>query len=241
MRRRRTAATDTSPCCGNGSAKTEKIAHRRGGLALSASDGVCPAITCVELRDEETTRKVSRSSLLRRRPRRRDAVAGKERGAAGEALARAIQHRRGDRDQHHRALHRQRPDHDRARQGLCARMVQGGRRRAACSTSACRTDFEGTATSTSASIRALDSKEVFMPARSATASCRSRRTSKSAGSRLTLRTATKIAKPGEPFRIGYKTDRPARIAVFAVDQGILQVSDYKLPDPLSHSSSASAR
>ena len=49
--------------------------------------------------------------------------------------------------------------------------------------------------------------------------------------KVDLQTAA-IAKPGEPFRISYKTDRPSKIAVFAVDQGILQVSDYKLPDPL---------
>ena len=36
------------------------------------------------------------------------------------------------------------------------------------------------------------------------------------------------------MHIGYKTDRPAKIAVFAVDQGILQVTDYKLPDPLGY-------
>ena len=41
-----------------------------------------------------------------------------------------------------------------------------------------------------------------------------------------------IAKPGEPLHIKYKTDRKSKIAVLAVDQGILQVSDYKLPDPL---------
>ena len=50
---------------------------------------------------------------------------------------------------------------------------------------------------------------------------------------ITLHAAAK-AKPGEPLRIGYKTDRPARIAIFAVDQGILQVTDYELPNPLAH-------
>ncbi len=42
------------------------------------------------------------------------------------------------------------------------------------------------------------------------------------------------ARPGEPFVIRCKTDRPGRVAVFAVDEGILQVSDYQLPDPLSY-------
>src|SRR5262249_8425296 len=40
------------------------------------------------------------------------------------------------------------------------------------------------------------------------------------------------AKPGETLRIGYRTDRPSRIAIFAVDEGILQVTEFKTPDPL---------
>ena len=43
-----------------------------------------------------------------------------------------------------------------------------------------------------------------------------------------------FAKPGKPYRIGYKTDRPARIVLFAVDAGILQVARYKTPDPLGY-------
>jgi len=44
--------------------------------------------------------------------------------------------------------------------------------------------------------------------------------------------APDLVKPGEPFRIHYRTDRPSRIAVFAVDEGILQVAGYHTPDPL---------
>ncbi len=44
--------------------------------------------------------------------------------------------------------------------------------------------------------------------------------------------APDLVKPGEPFRIHYRTDRPSRIAVFAVDEGILQVAGYRTPDPL---------
>lgn len=40
-------------------------------------------------------------------------------------------------------------------------------------------------------------------------------------------------KPGETLTIGYTASRPARLAVFAVDEGILQVADYRTPDPLS--------
>jgi uncharacterized protein YfaS (alpha-2-macroglobulin family) len=91
-------------------------------------------------------------------------------------------------------------------------------------------NFEGSGYINVALIRALDSKEVFTSPLSYgvvpfTANIEKRRL------KVDLQTAA-IAKPGEPFHISYKTDRPSRIAVFAVDQGILQVSDYKLPDPL---------
>jgi uncharacterized protein YfaS (alpha-2-macroglobulin family) len=90
--------------------------------------------------------------------------------------------------------------------------------------------FEGSGYINVALIRALDSKEVFTSPLSYgvvpfTANIEKRRL------KVDLQTAA-IAKPGEPFHISYKTDRPSKIAVFAVDQGILQVSDYKLPDPL---------
>ncbi|MEA3211924.1 MAG: alpha-2-macroglobulin [Chthoniobacter sp.] len=92
-------------------------------------------------------------------------------------------------------------------------------------------DFEGTGYVNVCFVRGLDSKEVFMSPLSYAAvpfqaNIEKRRLP------ITLRAAAKT-RPGEPLRIGYKTDRPARIAVFAVDQGILQVSDYELPDPLT--------
>ena len=43
-----------------------------------------------------------------------------------------------------------------------------------------------------------------------------------------------LVKPGDTLRIGYSTQKPARIVVFAVDEGILQVAAYKTPNPLSH-------
>ncbi|KGP63591.1 alpha-2-macroglobulin [Legionella norrlandica] len=45
--------------------------------------------------------------------------------------------------------------------------------------------------------------------------------------------APKLARPGEPFVIDYHTDKPGKIIVFAVDEGILQVANYVTPDPLS--------
>src|SRR5205823_3167925 len=44
--------------------------------------------------------------------------------------------------------------------------------------------------------------------------------------------AVTTAKPGEPLHISYKTDRPGKIVIFAVDEGILQVTNYRTPDPL---------
>ncbi|MFK8030882.1 MAG: alpha-2-macroglobulin [Gammaproteobacteria bacterium] len=38
--------------------------------------------------------------------------------------------------------------------------------------------------------------------------------------------------PGQALSIEYKTDKPSRIVVFAVDQGILQVAKYQRPKPL---------
>ncbi|STX38179.1 alpha-2-macroglobulin [Legionella feeleii] len=42
-----------------------------------------------------------------------------------------------------------------------------------------------------------------------------------------------LARPGEPFSIQYKSDKPGKIIVFAVDEGILQVGRYQTPDPLA--------
>ncbi|MDR0390028.1 MAG: alpha-2-macroglobulin [Spirochaetaceae bacterium] len=40
------------------------------------------------------------------------------------------------------------------------------------------------------------------------------------------------AKPGEDFIIKYTVSRPGKIIVYAVDEGILQLSGYRTPDPL---------
>lgn len=45
-------------------------------------------------------------------------------------------------------------------------------------------------------------------------------------------TAPKMVKPGDTVNITYQTDKPGKIIVFAVDEGILQVSRYATPDPL---------
>lgn len=46
--------------------------------------------------------------------------------------------------------------------------------------------------------------------------------------------APDVVKPGATLRMQVHTGRPARVAVFAVDEGILQVARYQLGDPLDH-------
>jgi uncharacterized protein YfaS (alpha-2-macroglobulin family) len=49
---------------------------------------------------------------------------------------------------------------------------------------------------------------------------------------IDLETA-ELARPGEAFTIGYKSDKPGKIIVFAIDEGILQVTHFVTPDPLA--------
>jgi len=83
--------------------------------------------------------------------------------------------------------------------------------------------FEGSGYVNVAFVRALDSKEIFVSPLSYgvvpfTANIEKRRL------KIDLQAAA-TAKPGEPLHIGYKTDRPSKIVIFAVDQGILQVTN----------------
>ena len=92
--------------------------------------------------------------------------------------------------------------------------------------------FDGTGYVNVSFVRGLDSKEIFMSPLSYavvpfTVNKEKRRL------QVELR-ASELAKPGEPFKIGYKTDRPSRIVIFAVDQGILQVTNFRTPDPLGY-------
>lgn len=93
-------------------------------------------------------------------------------------------------------------------------------------------DFEGNGYVSVSFIRDINSDEIFMsPLSYGIAPFSVSRDRKTA--RITLR-APDLARPGEPYRIHYHTDRPARIAIFAVDEGILQVARYASPDPLGY-------
>ena len=92
--------------------------------------------------------------------------------------------------------------------------------------------FDGTGYVNVSFIRALDSKEIFMSPLSYsvvpfTANLERRRL------KIDLN-VPKLTKPGEPLHLKYKADRPGKIVVWAVDEGILQVTGYELPKPLEH-------
>ena len=90
--------------------------------------------------------------------------------------------------------------------------------------------FEGSGYINVAFVRALDSKEIFASPLSYgaipfTANREKRRL------KIDVQTPP-VSKPGEPLHIRYRTDRPGKIVLFAVDEGILQVTNYRTPDPL---------
>ncbi|HEX4696617.1 MAG TPA: alpha-2-macroglobulin, partial [Candidatus Udaeobacter sp.] len=113
-------------------------------------------------------------------------------------------------------------------------------------------NFEGSGYINVAFVRALDSKEIFVSPLSYgvvpfTANKEKRRlkvdinvdatppsrSSSHLPSNSGGEGAASTFKPGEPLRIAFQTDRPSKIVIFAVDEGILQVTDYKTPDPLA--------
>ncbi|NOQ28171.1 MAG: hypothetical protein GQ564_22645 [Bacteroidales bacterium] len=93
-------------------------------------------------------------------------------------------------------------------------------------------NLEGNGYINVAFVRAADSKNIYMtPLSYGVASFAISK--KNRMNNITLDIPSK-AKSGEVFPIKYKTDKPCKIIVFAVDEGILQVANYKTPDPLAH-------
>ena len=81
-------------------------------------------------------------------------------------------------------------------------------------------------------VRALDSAEIFMSPLSTGvvpfSVDRSRRT-------VTIELGAKeVVRPGDTLAVSYKTDRPAKVVIFGVDEGILQVANYHAPNPLDY-------
>ena len=46
--------------------------------------------------------------------------------------------------------------------------------------------------------------------------------------------SAKLVQPGDNLSIQYNSDKPAKIIIFAVDQGILQVTHFTTPDPINY-------
>jgi len=93
-------------------------------------------------------------------------------------------------------------------------------------------DFEGTAYVNVTYLRALDSPEIFMsPLSYAVAPVQVRNPVRSLA--VTLNPVAE-ARPGKELKIPYSADRPCKMVVFAVDEGILQVTQFPTPKPLDH-------
>ncbi len=81
-------------------------------------------------------------------------------------------------------------------------------------------------------VRSIDSKEIFASPLSYAIKPFKINSSKRKVD-ITLNAPTLI-KPGDTLDISYKTDKKSKIVVYAVDEGILQVAKYELPQPLKH-------
>ncbi|HCN76480.1 MAG TPA: hypothetical protein DIT13_04690 [Verrucomicrobiales bacterium] len=92
--------------------------------------------------------------------------------------------------------------------------------------------LEGSAYVSASFVRGLDSKEFFASPLSHavahfTANPDKRRI------QVTLDAPEKV-RPGDELKIGFQAARPCRVVIYAVDAGIHQITDYKLPDALAH-------
>jgi uncharacterized protein YfaS (alpha-2-macroglobulin family) len=92
-------------------------------------------------------------------------------------------------------------------------------------------ELEGNGYITVTFVRALDSPEVFTsPLSYGSAAFSVSRARHTEGVRLE---APAMVRPGGELTISYQSDGPAKVAIVAVDEGILQVARYHTPDPLS--------
>lgn len=89
-------------------------------------------------------------------------------------------------------------------------------------------DAEGTLYATVCYLRAFDSPEVYRcPFASATVPLRVEKASRS--NAVSLRVAPRAEAAGA-LEVAYKAQKPCRMILYAVDEGILQYTRYKLPD-----------
>ena len=92
-------------------------------------------------------------------------------------------------------------------------------------------DLEGNAYVNVAFVRDLDSPEVFVsPLSYAVAPFAINRAARTVEIELG---APELVRPGGELEVNYRASRASRIIIYAVDEGILQVAKYNMPDPLS--------
>lgn len=92
-------------------------------------------------------------------------------------------------------------------------------------------DFEGGGYVNIAFVRARDSREIFMsPLSYGVAPFSVNLAKRTEPVEITV---PELVKPGETLAIKYRTDKPSKIVVWAVDEGILQFAGYPTPDPLT--------
>ena len=90
--------------------------------------------------------------------------------------------------------------------------------------------LEGSAYVNVAWVRGLDSPEIFTnPLSVGVAPFRVTPDKRKLG--ITLDVQPRV-QPGEVLRIGYRCERPSKVVIWAVDEGIHRVTNYHLPDPL---------
>ena len=90
--------------------------------------------------------------------------------------------------------------------------------------------LEGNAYVNIAFVRDLDSPEVFVsPLSYAVASFSISRAARTVEIDMSV---PERVRPGEALEISYSASRSSRIVIYAVDEGILQVAKYNMPDPL---------
>lgn len=93
-------------------------------------------------------------------------------------------------------------------------------------------DFEGNGYLNVAFVRALDSREIYTSPLSYTVL--PFKVNQEARHTLIDINVPKVARPGEPLEMKVTANRPTQAVVYAVDEGILQVARYTLPDPLAY-------
>jgi len=93
-------------------------------------------------------------------------------------------------------------------------------------------DFEGNGYLNVAFVRGLDSREIYMSPLSYTV-LPFKVNQETRHTHIGI-TVPKVARPGETLTMSITASRPTQAVVYAVDEGILQVARYSLPDPLGY-------